>query len=100
MLCLSVPQTLLLLHRGQWRSVSDSPVELHKLLSGQMQAAEKALAQAAEQQTQLKERAQALRMADQDARQRQLDAAEREAELKAFEQNLTVSSSALLCSHR
>ena len=57
-----------------------------------LQAAEAALAQAAEQHAALKEQSQQLRLAEQDLRQRQRDAAERDSELKAFEQSLTVSA--------
>ena len=58
-----------------------------------LQAADKALTQAAEQRAELKEHAQQLRAAEQDLRQRQREAAERDSELKAFEHNLTVSVS-------
>lgn len=54
------------------------------------QAAEAALAQAAEQHAELREQSQQLRLAEQALRQRQRDAAERDSELKAFEQSLTV----------
>ncbi len=57
-----------------------------------LQAAEAALAQAAEQRTELREQSQQLRLAEQDLRQRQRETAERESELKAFEQSLIVSA--------
>ena len=57
-----------------------------------LQAAETALAQAAEQRAELKKQSQQLRLTEQDLRQRQGESEERESELKAFEQSLIVSA--------